>query len=160
MGQKWLPACARTSGPKTTKIAPRDLYRGIGLSQRCVRLGDEGPLGVLIALCTRAVPIRAKLATALARLGPERAAKTLLGAQKRLGTADRHKRNSCTIPSRPSTTLDNCSCHGLRWGVGCGGRASWLVSMPLSERRGPCFFSFFFGAGFCLYQKFRIFLYK
>ena len=29
MGQKWLHACARASGPKTTKIAPRGVFRGI-----------------------------------------------------------------------------------------------------------------------------------
>jgi hypothetical protein len=97
-------------------------------------LGDEGPLGVSIVLCTRAVPICAELAAALARLGPERAAKTLLGAQKRLGTAQKHTRNGYTVPSHPSLTLDNRSCHGMGWGVGCGGRALWSVSGPLSER--------------------------
>ena len=107
-------------------------------------MGDEGPLGVSIALCTRAVPIRAELAAASARLGPERAADTLLGAQKRLGTAEEHTRNGCTVPSHPPPTLDNRSCHGVGWGVGCGGRALWSVSRPLSERRGPFFFFFFF----------------
>ena len=84
MGHKWLQACARASAPKTTIIAPHGLCRGIGLSQGCVRLGDEGPLGASVALCTRAVPIRAELAAASARLGPERVAETLLEAQKRL----------------------------------------------------------------------------
>jgi hypothetical protein len=32
MGRKWLQACAHASGPKTTKIAMRELYRGVGLS--------------------------------------------------------------------------------------------------------------------------------
>ena len=36
-------------------------------------MGDEGPSGVSIALCTRAVLIRTELAAASARLGPERA---------------------------------------------------------------------------------------
>ena len=152
-----MQACARDSGPKTTKIAPRGLYRGVGLSQGCVRLGDEGPLGVSITLCTRAVPIRTDLAAASARLGPERAAETLLRAQKRLGTADKHTRNGCTVLSHPPPTLDNCSCHGVGWGVGCGGRALWSVSRPLSERRGP-FFVLFFGADFCLYQNISVFL--
>ena len=44
-------------------------------------MGDEGPLGVSIVLCTRAVPICAELAAASARLGPVRAAETLLGAK-------------------------------------------------------------------------------
>ena len=81
-------------------------------------MGDEGPLGVSIVLCTRAVPIRAELAAATDRLGPERAAETLLGAQKRLGTAQKHMRNGCTVPSHPALTSDNRSCHGVGWGGG------------------------------------------
>jgi hypothetical protein len=89
----------------------------------------------------RAVPIRAELAAASARHGPERAAETLLGPQKRLGTAEEHTRNGCAVPSHPLLTLDNRSCHGVGWGMGFGGRALWSVSRPLSERRGPfCFF--------------------
>ena len=157
MGQKWLQACARASGPKTTKIAPHGLYRGIGLSQGCVRLGDEGPSGVWIVLCTRAVPIRAELAAASARLGPERAAETLLGAQKRLGMAQKHTRNGCTVPSHPPLTLDNRSCHGVGWGVGCGGRALWSVGRPLSERRGPFFSAPYFGHRFLFRPKHQYF---
>ena len=47
-------------------------------------MGDEGPLGVSIALCTRAVPIYAKLAAASARLGSERAENGSETAQERL----------------------------------------------------------------------------
>ena len=54
----------------------------VWLSYECVRLGDEGLLGVSIALCIRAVPIRAELAAASARLGPERAAETLFGGSE------------------------------------------------------------------------------
>ena len=101
-------------------------------------MGDEGPLGVSIVLCTRAVPIRAELAAASARLGPERVAETLLGAQKRLGTAQKHTRNGCTVPSHPPLTLDNRSCHGVRW-------PSVVVSEQASERapRAPFFRSRF-----------------
>jgi hypothetical protein len=112
-----------------------------------VRLGDEGPLGASIALCTRAVPVRAELAAASARLEPERAAETLSGAQKWLGTSEKHTRNGCTVPSHPPLSLDNRSCHGVKRGVGCVGRALWSISMPLSEHRGPFLFSLFFLGG-------------
>ena len=117
-------------------------------------MGDEGPLGVSIALCTRAVPIRAELAAASARLGPERVAETLLGAQKRLGTAQKHTRNGCTVPSHPPLTLDNRSCHGVGWGVGCGGRALWSLNRPLSERAPRVLFSApYFGHRFLFIPK-------
>jgi hypothetical protein len=86
-------------------------------------------LGVSIALYTRAVPIRAELAAASARLGlRERAAEMLLVAQKRLGTAEEHKRNGCTIPSHQPPMLNKHSCHGVGWGGGL-----WWRSVVVSE---------------------------
>jgi hypothetical protein len=110
-------------------------------------LGDEGPLGVSIALCTRAMPIRAELAAASARLGPKRAAETLLGAQKRLETAGEQTRNGYAVPSHQPPTLDNRR---------CGVRALWSVCKPLSERRGPPPPP----SRFCLYQNLKIFLFS
>ena len=101
-------------------------------------MDDEGPLGVSIVLCNRAVPIRAELATTSVLLGPERPAETLLGAQKRLGTAQKLTKNGCAVPSHLPLTLDNRSCHGVRW-------PSVVVSEHASERapRAPFFRSRF-----------------
>ena len=49
------------------------------------------------------------------------------------------------------------SCHGVGWGVGCGGRALWSVSRPLSERRGPFFRPPYFGHRFLFIPKHQCF---
>jgi hypothetical protein len=79
----------------------------------------------------------------------------VFGRQKRLGAAQKHTRNGCTVPSHPPLTLDNRSCHGVGWGVGCGGRVLWPVSRPLSERRGP----FCFLEPISIYTKTSVFFY-
>jgi hypothetical protein len=75
------------------------------------------------------VLIRAELATASARLGPKRAADTLLGAQKRLGTAEKFTINGRIVPSHPTLTLDNplTIAPAMGWGGG------WVA---VAERRG------------------------
>ena len=75
-------------------------------------MGDEGPLCVSIALYTRAVPIRAELAAASARLGSERAENGSEMAQERL-------RNGWTAIFHQPPMLGNGLEHGLRLGVGC-----------------------------------------
>ena len=114
MGQKWLQACARASGPKTTKIASHGLYSDIGLSHGYVGLGNVGPVGFSIALSARAVPTRAELVCSLHS--------TRTGA---LEQADFQPR-----------MLGKGSDHGVGLGVGCDGRTLWLVVGSLSERQG------------------------
>ena len=75
----------------------------------------------------------------------------------RWGLAQKHTKNSCTVPSHPPLTLNNRSCHGVWWGVGCSGRALWSVSRPLGERRGPS--PFFFPEPISVYTKTSAFPY-
>ena len=99
-------------------------------------MGDEGPLGVLIALCTRAVPIRVELAAASARLGLERAENGSETAQERLKTAMKRLRNGWTVIFHQPRMIGNDLDHGVELGVGCDGRTLWLAVGSLDERRG------------------------
>ena len=98
-----------------------------------------------------------KLCCSLGSTRARASRRNTFGAQKRLGTAEEQTRNGCTDPSYQPPKSDNRSCHGVRWGVGCGGRASWSVGRPLSEHRGPSFFSFFFGSRFLFIPKHKNF---
>ena len=62
------------------------------------------------------MPIRAELAAASARLGPERATETLLGAQKRLETAQNIRE---TVVQSPHTRHRRwTTAHAMEWGGG------------------------------------------
>jgi hypothetical protein len=68
------------------------------------------------------VPIRAELAAASARLGPERATETLLGAQKRLGTAEKHTKKRLYSPLTPATDV-----HQVGQPLAMGWRGGWVA---------------------------------
>jgi hypothetical protein len=108
------------------------------------------------------VPIRAELAAASARLGPERAAETLLGAQKRPGTAiKRNARETVVSPLIPATDVAQPL---MPWD-GVGGGLQWpsvVVSEQgsvdvQSERRPQGLF--YFPNRFCRHQNIRVFLF-